>query len=143
MSVPDLETWRARWRTPERERLGVRGERIEDGFASFVVDLRYGDDRDHDPLFASAAVTHAADIAVLSAVMGHIDEHVQQQNGTASMHLNFLRPLAGVLTVEGRIASWGSHDAIVEVDARDERGTLVLKGLSTYSLRPRAPRGGA
>ena len=143
MSVPDLETWRARWRTPERERLGVRGERIEDGFASFVVDLRYGDDRDHDPLFASAAVTHAADIAVLSAVMGHLDERTQQQNGTASIHLNVLRPLSGVLTVEGRIASWGSHDAIVEVDARDERGHLVLKGLSTYSLRPREPRGGA
>ena len=143
MSIPDLEEWRARWRTPERERLGVRGERIEDGFASFIVDLRYGDDRDHDPLFASAAVTHAADVAVLSAVMGHIDERVQQQNGTASIHLNFLRPLVGVLTVEGRIASWGSHDAIVEVAARDERGTLVLKGLSTYSLRPRDPRGDA
>ena len=101
------------------------------------------DDRDHDPLFASAAVTHAADIAVLSAVMGHLDEHTQQQNGTASIHLNFLRPLSGVLTVEGRIASWGSHDAIVEVDGRDERGHLVLKGLSTYSLRPREPRGDA
>jgi len=143
MSVPELETWRARWRTPERERLGISAERIEDGFASFAVDLRYGDERDHDPLFASAAVTHAADIAVLSAVMGHLDEHTQQQNGTASIHLNFLHPLAGLLTVEGRIASWGSHDAIVEVDARDERGTLVLKGLSTYSLRPRAPRGDA
>lgn len=138
MSVPDLETWRARWRTPERERLGVRGDRIEDGFASFIVDLRYGDERDHDALFHSAAVTHAADVAVLSAVMGHIDEREQQQNGTASIHLNFLRPLSGVLTVAGRIASWGSHDAIVEVEAHDERGTLVLKGLSTYSLRPRA-----
>ena len=143
MSVPDLETWRARWQTPERERLGVRGERIEDGFASLIVDLRYGDERERDPLFASAAVTHAADVAVLSAVMGHIDEHRQQQNGTASLHLNFLRPLVGVLTVEGRIASWGNHDAVVEVSARDERGALVLKGLSTYSLRPREPRGTA
>ncbi|MDA0302489.1 MAG: PaaI family thioesterase [Chloroflexi bacterium] len=138
MSVPDLETWRARWRTPESERLGVRGDRIEDGFASFIVDLRYGDERDHDALFHSAAVTHAADVAVLSAVMGQIDEHQQQQNGTASIHLNFLRPLSGVLTVAGRIASWGTHDAIVEVEAHDERGALVLKGLSTYSLRPRA-----
>ncbi len=143
MSVPDLETWRARWRTPERERLGVRGERIEDGFASFVVDLRYGDDRDGDLLFASAAVTHAADIAVLSAVMGHLDEQRQQQNGTASLHLNFLHPLTGALTVEGRVASWGNHDAVVEVVARDERGQLVLTGLSTYSLRLREPRGGA
>lgn len=143
MSVPDLETWRARWNTPERERLGVRGERIEDGFASFVVDLRYGDERDHDALFHSAAVTHAADVAVLSAVMGHLDERTQQQNGTASIHLNFLRPLAGVVTVEGRVASWGTHDAVVEVAGRDERGTLVLTGLSTYSLRPRDARGQA
>jgi acyl-coenzyme A thioesterase PaaI-like protein len=115
MSIPDLEEWRARWRTPERERLGVRGERIEDGFASFIVDLRYGDDRDHDPLFASAAVTHAADVAVLSAVMGHIDERAQQQNGTASIHLNFLRPLVGVLTVEG-------PDRLLGIARRDRGG---------------------
>lgn len=141
MSLPDLETWLARWHTPERERLGVRGTRIEDGFAAFVVDLRYGDEREHDPLFASAALTHAADIAALSAVMGHLDEHIQQQNGTASLHLNFLQPLSGVLTVEARVASWGHHDSIVEISARDQRGVPVLKGLCTYSLRPRAPRG--
>jgi acyl-coenzyme A thioesterase PaaI-like protein len=143
MSVPDLEMWRRRWRTPEHERLGVRCEAIEDGYSAFVVDLRYDDERADDPLFASAAVTHAADVAVLCAVIGHLDEEKQQNNGTASIHLNFLRPLAGVLTVEGRIASWGSHDAIVEVEAHDEHGVLMLKGLSTYSLRPREPRGGA
>lgn len=139
MSIPELGAWRARWATPERLRLGIRADRIEDGFAAFTVDLRYGDDRDHDPLFASAAITHTADIATLSAVAGHIDERQQQSNGTASLHLNFLSPPTGVVTVEGRLVSWSTYEAILDVSARDERGTPVLKGLCTFSLRPKDP----
>ncbi|MEI6136972.1 MAG: PaaI family thioesterase [Chloroflexota bacterium] len=139
MSVPDFETWQKRWHTPERQRLGLHADRIEDGFAQFTVDLRYGDDREGDPLFAAAAITHALDVAAVSAVLGHIDEKVQQQNGTASLNVHFLRPLTGLITVEGHVLSWGTHDAVMEVTAHDEAGTLVAKCLSGYSLRPKEP----
>ena len=140
MSIPDMDAWRARWERPERKRLGVRGERVEDGVVVLKVDLRYGDEREGDRLFAAAAVTHAVDSAAAGAVNSHLDDDLQQQNGTASLNIHFLAPLSGVITVESRLLSWGSHEAVVEVVAHDEQGTLVLKALTGYSIRPRAPR---
>ena len=143
MSTLDTDAWVARWRTPEHAYLGVRAERIEGGATAFSVELRYDDERADDPLFASAAVTHAVDIAVLGVVTGHIDHRQQQASGTASLHVNYLRPLAGLLIVEARLASWDDYAAVVAVDARNEVGELILTGLSTYALRPMEPRGGA
>ena len=112
MSVPDLETWQKRWSTPERQRLGLRADRIQDGYAQFTVDLRYGDDREGDPLFAAVAITHAVDVAAVSAVLGHLDEKVQQQNGTASLNIHFLQPLAGLFTV-AQFSFWGNYIPLV------------------------------
>lgn len=143
MSTLNRDAWAARWRTPEHARLGVRAELIEDGAATFSVDLRYDDERADDPLFASAALTHAVDIAVLGVVTGHIDHGRQQASGTASLHVNYLQPLVGLLMVEARLVSWGDYEAVVVVDARNEAGGLILTSLSTYALRPMAPRGTA
>ena len=33
--------------------------------------------------------------------------------------------LAGLVTVEAGVLSWGSHDAVLEVTAHDEAGTLL------------------
>ena len=141
MAIPDMERLRASWRAqPERARLGVVPERIDEDSAVYTVDLRYGDGREDDPLYTSAAVTFAADVAATSAVRGRLDEALQQLNGTISLHLNFLAPLAGLITIVTRVVSMGEQDAVIDIIAHDDRGTAVLKGVVDYSLRPRAPR---
>ena len=137
MPVPDPDTWRARWASADQHRLGVHAGVVADGFASFVIDLPYGDERDSDPLFASAALTYAADVAALSAVLARLDEEREQPNGTASLHLNFVRPPSGTVTIEARVSAWGVQDALVECSGRDGEGQLVMQGLVTYSLRAR------
>jgi acyl-coenzyme A thioesterase PaaI-like protein len=137
LSVPDLETWRARWSSPDHQRLGVRAESVADGYASFVVNLPYGDERDDDPLMATAALTFASDVAALSAVQAHLDDEREQSNGTASLHLNYVAPPSGTVTIEARIVSWGALDSLVEVTGRDSAGQLVIQGLVSYSMRPK------
>jgi acyl-coenzyme A thioesterase PaaI-like protein len=137
LSVPDLETWQARWSSADQHRLGVHAVSVADGFASFVVNLPYGDERDGDPLIATTAFTYAADVAALSAVLAHLDEEREQPNGTASLHLNYVAPPLGKVTIEARVSAWGASDALVEVTGRDSREQLVLRGLVTYSLRSR------
>lgn len=141
MAIPDMERLRASWRTqPERARLGLVPERIDEDSAVYTVDLRYGDGREDDPLYTSAAVTFAADVAATSAVRGRLDETKQQLNGTISLHLNFLAPLAGFITIETRVVSMGEQDSVIDIVGHDDRGTTVLKGIVDYSLRPRAAR---
>ena len=137
MPVPDREAWQARWRSAGRDRFGVSAADVGEDFASFIVDLAYGDERDDDPLFASAALTYASDIAALAAVSARIDEEREQRNGTMSLHLNFVTPPSGKVTIEGRVSAWGTHDALIDLTGRDEAARLVLRGLVAYSLRPR------
>jgi hypothetical protein len=135
--VPDLETWRGRWTGEQVRYLGVRGVEVGDGYTEFVVEQPYGDERDDDPLFLSTAITYAVDIAVVGAVSAHVDPAREQNNGTASLYLNWLAEPIGTVRVRADIAHWGAYQALVDVVAHDTAGTLVARGLSAYSLRPR------
>jgi acyl-coenzyme A thioesterase PaaI-like protein len=137
MPVPDLDTWRGRWTGEQVRYLGVRGVDVGDGYTEFVVEQPYGDERDDDPLFLSTAITYAVDIAVVGAVSAHVDPEREQNNGTASLYLNWLAEPHGTVTVRAEIAHWGPYQALVDVVARDATGILVAQGLSAYSLRPR------
>jgi acyl-coenzyme A thioesterase PaaI-like protein len=137
MPVPDIETWRARWTGEQVRYLGVRGVDIGDGYTEFVVEQPYGDERDDDPLFLSTAIMYAVDIAVVGAVGAHVDPLREQNNGTASLYLNWIAAPSGTVSVHAKIAHWGTFQALVEVTAHDDAGSLVAQGLSAYSLRPK------
>ena len=139
MPVPDLETWRSRWTGEQVRYLGVRGVDVGDGYTEFVVEQPYGDKRDDDSLFLSTAITYAIDIAVVGAVSAHVDPAREQNNGTASLYLNWIAQPAGTVRVRAQIAHWGPFQALVDVTAHDEGGGLVAQGLSAYSLRQKPP----
>ncbi len=136
MPVPDLDAWQARFDTAPARRLGVAPEAVESGFASFMVQVPYGDGRDDDPLFFATALHYAADIAALSAVIARCDQ--EQPNGTASLHLNVLADPQGAVRVWSRVVHWGMYSALLELAAEDATGALVARGLTGYSLRPAA-----
>jgi acyl-coenzyme A thioesterase PaaI-like protein len=135
--VPDLETWRGRWTGEQVRYLGVRGVDVGDGYTEFVVEQPYGDERDDDPLLLSTALLYAIDIAVVGAVSAHVDPEREQNNGTASLYLNWIAAPVGTVRVRAQITHWGPFQALVEVAAHDERDNLVAQGLSAYSLRPK------
>ena len=63
MAIPDMERLRASWRAqPERARLGVVPERIDEDSAVYTVDLRYGDGRTHLDYCSVRAICTAAGI---------------------------------------------------------------------------------
>jgi acyl-coenzyme A thioesterase PaaI-like protein len=139
MPVPDLETWRGRWTGEQVRYLGVRGVDVGDGYTEFVIQQPYGDERDRDPLFLSTAITYAVDIAVVGAVSAHVDPEREQNNGTASLYLNWIAEPEGTVHVRAEIAHWGAYQALVDVTVHDATGSLVARGLSAYSLRPKQP----
>ncbi len=139
MPIPDLETWRGRWTGEQVRYLGVRGVDIGDGYAEFVVEQPYGDERDSDPLLLDAAITYAVDIAAVASVGAHVDPVREQTNGTASLFLNFVAAPEGAIRVQARVTHWATFQALVEVTAHDATGALVAQGLSGYSLRPKPP----
>lgn len=135
MSLPDM----SRWRSPEAQYLGVRPDHVADGFARFVVDLPYGDERDEDPSFASCAVAYAADTAALCALFARLDEQKEHPNGTASMHLNLLEAPSSRLTIEATVTVNREAEALIDVAGRADDGRLVLRGLLNFSVRQRTP----
>ena len=138
MPKPDLETWMKRWDSPEARRLGVVPDSVQPGEACFLVRRPYGDERDGDRLFTSAALFYAIDIAALAAVVARLDAERQQPNGTASLTMNFVAEPEGTVRARGTVAHWDTFGALVEVEVRDEADRLVGRGQSAYSLRPRA-----
>jgi len=142
MPVPDLDTWRARWQTPDEQHLGVRPLSVAKGHATFAIDLPYGDERDADPLFTTSALTYVTDVSALSAVMAHLDE-TEQPNGTASLHLNYIATPTSAVTVEATVFGQNSTEAIIDIAGREADGRVVLRGLVTFSVRQRASGGGA
>lgn len=137
--VPDPDEWRGRWDTPAHEQLGLRGETIESGYASFTVERPEG----ADDLLLRSAINIAADIAAISAVQARIEEGVQMPNGTAELHLSFIGEPPDVTTVDARVIHWSEYTAHLELQARTPDGVLAAVGLTTYSLRPVPPAGGA
>lgn len=142
MAVPDLESWRARWDSPDQRYLGVQPVAVGPSRASIAVDLPYGDGRDDDPVFVTTALTYVADIAALSAVGAHIDEEREQPNGTASLHLNFVAAPQETVTVEATVAAQNEIEAVVDLVGREAGGRTVLRGLATFSIRQKTPGGG-
>ena len=143
MAVPDLETWRAGWRSPDQQRLGVRPVMISPSHASIAVDLPYGDERDDDPLFATSALAYVADVVALSAVRAHLDDEREQPNGTASLHLNFVAAPMSAVTIEANVVAQNDMEAIVELVGREADGRNIVRGLVTFSVRQKTPGGAA
>ncbi|MSQ29082.1 MAG: hypothetical protein EXR68_01115 [Dehalococcoidia bacterium] len=143
MAVPDLETWRAGWRSPDQQRLGVRPVMISPSRASIAVDLPYGDERDDDPLFATSALAYVADVVALSAVRAHLDDEREQPNGTASLHLNFVAAPTSTVTIEASVVAQNDMEAIVELIGREADGRNIVRGLVTFSVRQKTPGGAA
>lgn len=135
MPVPDLETWRQRWAGSDQERLGVRPLSISERGAIIAVELPYGDERDDDPLFTTAALTYVADIAALSSVLAHLGED-ERPNGTASLHLNYITPPSSSVEIEAHVSAQNELEAIVDIVGREADGRIVLRGLVTFSVRP-------
>jgi len=138
MPVQPLTEWRQRWENEAAANLNVRPVEAAEGYARFVIDLPYGDERDGDLDFLNLALSYAVDVAALAAVIARIDPEREQPNGTASLHLNFLDAPAGPVTVEGRVVHWQVPSALIEVVATDADGALIARGISPYSLRAKA-----
>ena len=90
MPVPPLEEWRRALRNEGAQRLGVRPvEARAEGWARFVIDTPFGDERDGDEDFLHAALAYAVDVAALAADLARVDPDREQPNGTAArVHLN-------------------------------------------------------
>ena len=138
MPVPDVREWRDSFAKPAHRALGLRGDRIESGYASFIVERP----DDADDLLLRSAINIAADIAAISAVRARIDDDLQLPNGTAELHLSFIGEPPDVTTVDARVIHWTDYTAHLELQARTPDGELAAVGLTTYSLRPVAPGGG-
>ena len=139
MPVPPLDEWRKRWENEGARRLGVRPAAAEPaGWARFVIDLPFGDERDGDEDFFHLALSYAVDVAALAAVLARVDPEREQPNGTAALHLNVVGTPRGAVTVEGRVVHWEVPMALLEVVATDAEGRLIARGLSPYSLRAKA-----
>ena len=136
MPVPDLDDWLRNWQRPILQRLGIRGDAVERGYARMRVDRP----EDADELLFRSSLTIAADLAAISAVNAQRDEDAQLANGTAELHLSFVEPPGGSLPdaadVSARVAHWADYAAHVELEAHAPGGALLARGLSTYSLRP-------
>ncbi len=139
MPVPALEDWRRGWERPILQRLGIRGDAIERGYARFVVERPTG----ADALLFRSALTIALDLAAISAVNSLREEEVQLANGTAELHLSFVAPLPDSVAVSARVAHWADYATHLDLEARGSDGTLLARGLTTYSLRPVAHVAGA
>ena len=135
MPVPDLDEWRRRWQRPILQRLGIRGDSVERGYARMRVDRPAG----ADDLLLRSSLTIAADLAAISAVTSQVEEGVQLANGTAELHLSFVDASGGLpdaVEVSARVANWADYATHLEVEARGPGGELLARGLTTYSLRP-------
>ncbi len=135
MPVPDLDDWRRRWQRPILQRLGIRGDSVEHGYARMRVDRP----EDADELLYRSSLTIAADLAAISAVTSQLDDGVQVANGTAELHLSFIDTpgsLPDTVEVSARVANWADYATHLDLEARAPGGELVARGLTTYSLRP-------
>ena len=134
MPVPALDDWRRRWERPILRRLGIRGDAIERGYARMIVERP----SDADELLFRSALAVALDLAAISAVNSRIDDSLQRANGTAELHLSFVAPLPDEVAVSARVAHWAGYAAHLDLEARGPDGELLVKGLTTESLRPAA-----
>ena len=135
MPVPDLDDWRRRWQRPILQRLGIRGDTVEHGYARMRVDRP----KDSDELLYRSSLTIAADLAAISAVTSQLEDGVQLANGTAELHLSFIDTPGGLpdaVEVSARVANWADYATHLDLEARAPGGELVARGLTTYSLRP-------
>jgi hypothetical protein len=139
MPVPSLEEWRKRWETEGARRLGVRPiEAKAEGWAQFIIDTPFGDERDADENFFYLSLSYAVDVVALAAVLARVDPDREQPNGTAALHLNLVAAPRGAVTVDGRVVHWEIPNALLEIEATDSEGRLIARGLSPYSLRAKA-----
>ena len=136
MVLPGTEVFHDRWDSPQSRRLGARFVSMEGGRAEFALDLPYGDERDDDPMMLAAGLAYALDTAALAAVVSGVDRSVRLPNGTASLHIDYLEAPGGAVRVQARVVHWSAYDALVEIEATDEAGGEVARGLSVYSMRP-------
>ncbi len=77
------------------------------------------------------------DVAMLRALspLFRLDE---QPGGTADLNITYLRPALGArIYAEAEVLRKGRSLAVTEVSILDELGTLLAKGRTIYSLRPR------
>lgn len=135
MPVPDLDEWRRRWQRPILQRLGIRGDTVELGYARMRVDRP----EDADELLHRSSLTIAVDLAAISAVTSQLEDGVQVANGTAELHLSFIDTPGGLpdaVEVSARVANWADYATHLEVEVRGHDGELLAQGLTTYSLRP-------
>ncbi|HRC62420.1 MAG TPA: hypothetical protein PLX85_04270, partial [Dehalococcoidia bacterium] len=113
MPVQPLAEWQQRWENEGAANLKVRPVEVAEGYAQFVIDLPYGDERDGDLDFLNLALSYAVDVAALAAVIARVDPEREQPNGTASLHLNFLEAPSEPVTVEGRVVYWQVPSALI------------------------------
>ena len=84
------------------------------------------------------AIFSPADSAVGMALIGLINK--DENISTLEMKINYLRPFtSGEIVAEAKIVHKGTMTAIGDVDVRDDKDTLIAKGLVTYAIFKKEP----
>ena len=84
------------------------------------------------------AIFSPADSAVGMALIGLVNQ--DENISTLEMKINYLRPFtSGEIVAEAKIVHKGTMTAIGDVDVRDDKDTLIAKGLVTYAIFKKEP----
>ena len=108
-------------------------DELEPGFARFRMPFR-------EELLQSNGVVHGgaivslADTAVAYALLTLLQPG--EWVTTVELKMNFLAAVKGEeMFGEGRVVRRGRRLALIEMEVKDKKGTLIAKGLATYLVR--------
>ena len=84
-------------------------------------------------LVHGGAIFSSADSAVGMALVGMIARH--ENISTLEMKINYLKPFKGEeIFAEAKIIHKGTQTAIGDVEVRDDKKSLIAKGIATYAI---------
>lgn len=119
---------------PLSHALGITGDDFGAGHVQQrVAPARASDDGRGSVL--TFAITVAADLCVLGAVITTLDEATEETNGTAALAMTYLEASRGGVLVRGEVVHHGRNLRLVEITVTDEDERLVARGRGTYAVR--------
>jgi uncharacterized protein (TIGR00369 family) len=81
------------------------------------------------------AISSLIDTAAAAAAWSGAEEVGDMRGTTVSLNVSFLAAArSSTVTAEARVIRRGKNLCFLEIDATDEAGTLVAKGMVTYKL---------
>ncbi len=118
---------------PYYRHLGMSLEEVNPGFARFRMPFR-------EELLQNNGVVHGGAIASLADTAVAYALLTLLQPGewvtTVELKMNFLAAVKGEeMFGEGRVVRRGRRLALIEMEVKDAKGTLIAKGLATYLVR--------